>query len=114
METLDGTFATDAERIRAIRQLSVCLWILSSWSRELGNLECAYRASELTLLHAWDIFRYFGGRDTKASQACGDAFASIFQAYRQISGEYLAKMVPHLSGTPRAFGCQSKVDLRWT
>ena len=27
VETLDGTFATDAERIRAIRQLSVCLWI---------------------------------------------------------------------------------------
>jgi hypothetical protein len=98
VDSLDDTFANDAERIRAIRQLSVCLWILFSWSRELGNIECAYRASEVTLLHAWNIFRYFGGKDTKTSQACEDALASIFQAYRQISGEYLAKMTPHLQG----------------
>ncbi len=96
VEALDVGFSSDAERIRAIRQLSVCLWILLSWSRELGNLECAYRASELTILHAWNIFRYFEGKTTKASDACGDALASIFQAYRQINMEYLAKIGPHL------------------
>ena len=95
-ETLDGTFSNDAERIRAMRQLSVSLWILFSWSRELGNLECAYRASELTILHAWNIFRFFGGKNTKASEACRDALISIFQAYRQINTEYLAKIIPHL------------------
>ena len=95
--TLDGKFSKDAERIRAMRQLSVSLWILFSWSRELGNLECAYRASELTILHAWNIFRFFEGKNTKASEACGDAFGSIFQAYRQINTEYLAKIVPHLN-----------------
>jgi len=95
-ETLDGTFSNDAERIRAMRQLSVSLWILFSWSRELGNLECAYRASEITILHAWNIFRFFGGKNTKASEACRDALISIFQAYRQINTEYLAKIIPHL------------------
>jgi hypothetical protein len=96
VETLDGKFSKDAERIRTMRQLSVSLWILFSWSRELGNLECAYRASELTILHAWNIFRFFEGKNTKASEACGDAFGSIFQAYRQIDMEYLAKIAPHL------------------
>ena len=95
-ETLDGTFSNDAERIRAMRQLTVSLWILFSWSRELGNLECAYRASEITILHAWNIFRFFGGKNTKASEACRDALISIFQAYRQINTEYLAKIIPHL------------------
>jgi len=95
-ETLDGTFSNDAERIRAMRQLSVSLWILFSWSRELGNLECAYRASELTILRAWNSFRFFGGKNTKASEACRDALISIFQAYRQINAEYFAKIVPHL------------------
>lgn len=95
-ETLDGTFSNDAERIRAMRQLSISLWILFSWSRELGNLECAYRASELTILHAWNIFRFFGCKNTKASEACRDALISIFHAYRQINTEYLAKIIPHL------------------
>ena len=96
VETLDGKFSKDAERIRAIRQLSICLWILFSWSRELGNLECAYRASELTILHAWNIFRFFEGKSTKASEACRDALISIFHAYQQINTEYLAKIIPHL------------------
>ena len=96
VETLDGKFSKDAERIRAIRQLSICLWILLSWSRELGNLECAYRASELTILHAWNIFRFFDGKNTKASEACGDALISISQAYQQINTEYLAKVIPHV------------------
>jgi hypothetical protein len=96
VETLDGESLKDTERIRAIRQLSFCLWILFSWSRELGNLECTYRASELTILHAWNIFRFFEGKSTKASEACRDALISVFQAYRQINTEYLAKIIPHL------------------
>lgn len=94
--TIDGQFANDAQRVRAVRQLSVCLWILFSWSRESGNLECAYRAAELVLLYGWNILRSFAGSKTKASEASAAAFTSIFQAYRQITGNYLEKMVPHL------------------
>ncbi len=96
VKSLAKSFSNDGERVRSIRQLSICLWILFSWSRESANLESAYRSSELTLLHAWDIFRYFEGKDTKSKEACANAFASIFQAYRQINVEYLAKMGPHL------------------
>jgi hypothetical protein len=41
-------------------------------------------------------FPIFGGKNTKASEACRDALISIFQAYRQINTEYLAKITPHL------------------
>ena len=39
----------DAQRVTAIRQMSICLWILFAWAREAKNTESAYRASELTL-----------------------------------------------------------------
>jgi hypothetical protein len=96
VHALDTNLTNDDERVRALRQLSVCLWILFSWSRESGNLECAYRASELTLLHGWNIYREFAGKKNKAGEAGGNAFTSIFQAYQQIASSYIAKMVPHL------------------
>jgi len=96
VRTLDGDFASDEARVRALRQLSVCLWILFSWARDAGNLECCYRASEATLLHGWNIYRAFAGKKNKASRAAGYAFSSIFQAYQQITSAYIAKMVPHV------------------
>lgn len=97
VRALSKASSNDEERVRSMRQLSVCLWILFSWSRDIQNLECAYRASELTLLHAWHIYRTFEGKKSKASEAGGIAFASIFQAYRQIASSYIGKMVPHLA-----------------
>jgi hypothetical protein len=74
----------------------VCLWILFSRSRDADNLECAYRASELALLHGWNICRAFAGKETKASDAASSAFIAIFQVYRQITSGYLEKIAPHL------------------
>jgi hypothetical protein len=93
---IDGACTNDDERIRGLRQLSVCLWILFSWSRDADNIECAYRASELALLHGWNICRDFAGKKTKASDAASSAFMAIFQVYRQITSAYLAKIAPHL------------------
>ncbi len=93
---IDGSFSNDDDRVRGLRQLSVCLWILFTWSRDADNLECAYRASELALLHGWNICRAFAGKKTKASEAASAAFIAIFQVYRQITSTYLAKIAPHL------------------
>ena len=30
---------TDAQRVTAIRQMSICLWILFAWTREAENTE---------------------------------------------------------------------------
>jgi len=83
----------DAQRITAIRQMSICLWILFAWAREAENTESAYRASELTLLHAWNIVKLYSGKDTKTTRAVEAAFFAIFSAYRQISSEFLEKNV---------------------
>lgn len=41
------------ERTRQLRKAYLCLWILFVWARDADNLEAAYRASELVLLHSW-------------------------------------------------------------
>jgi hypothetical protein len=83
----------DAQRVTAIRQMSICLWILFAWARQAENTESAYRASELTLLHAWNIVKLYAGKDTKTTRAVEAAFFAIFSAYRQISSEFLEKNV---------------------
>lgn len=88
----------DVQRITAIRQMSICLWILLSWAREAENSESAYLASEFTLLHAWNILRPYVGKDTKTSRALNTAFFSIFSAYQQICSEFLAKNVVPYAG----------------
>jgi hypothetical protein len=87
----------DADRVTAIRQMSISLWILFAWAREDENTESAYRASEITLLHAWSIVKLYAGKDTKTTRAVEAAFGVIFSAYRQISSEFLEKNVlPHV------------------
>ena len=83
----------DAQRVTAIRQMSICLWILFAWAREAENTESAYRASEFTLLHAWNIVKLYAGKDTKTTRAVETAFFAIFSAYRQICSEFQAKNV---------------------
>lgn len=49
--------ASNRARVRAARQLNLCLWILFVWARDSGNLEAAYRSSELALLSVWELLR---------------------------------------------------------
>lgn len=84
---------TDPQRVTSIRQMSICLWILFAWAREAGNMEAAYLASELTLLHAWNIIRPYAGKDNKTARAVDAAFSSIFTAYHQICSEFIGKNV---------------------
>lgn len=87
----------DAERVTALRQMSICLWILFVWARETANMEAAYLSSELTLLHGWKIVSLYTGKKGKLTQAVETAFFSIFSAYQQICSEFLAtNVLPHV------------------
>jgi len=65
LSSSEGT--KDKDRITAIRQINICLWILFAWARDADNLESAYLSSELALLHAWDITRKYIAKKTKAA-----------------------------------------------
>lgn len=107
----------DAERVTALRQMSICLWILFAWARETANMEAAYLSSELTLLHGW-IVKLYAGQKGKVMQAVETAFFSIFSAYQQICSEFLAtNVLPHvgkmhaLSSAVRA-SCSLDINLK--
>jgi hypothetical protein len=108
----------DAERVTALRQMSICLWILFAWARDAANIEAAYLSSELTMLHGWKIVSLYAAKQRKAPQAVETAFSSIFSAYHQICGEFLTNNVlPHvdklhaLSSAVRA-SCSLDVNLK--
>jgi hypothetical protein len=110
--------AADAERVRAIRQMSLCLWILFAWAREAGNVESAYRAGELTLLHGWNLVRRYAREIGQIPSAIESALFSIFSAYQQICSEFLrTNVLPHagkqhaISTVIRA-GCSLDANLK--
>ena len=79
-------------------QINICLWILYTWSREIGNIESAYISSEFVLLHAWELTKtYFDKKDNNAKKI-KETFFSILNLYRKISNNYLDdKIIPHAS-----------------
>ena len=80
----------DTQRVRAMRQMSICLRILYGWALQAENLESAYRSGELTLLHAWSVFKLHAGKNNKITRDMHDAFLSISTAYNQICIEFLS------------------------
>ncbi|NTU44057.1 MAG: hypothetical protein HGA99_00835 [Chlorobiaceae bacterium] len=108
----------DTSRVTALRQISICLWILFSWARDANNMEAAYLSSELTLLHAWKIGVPFFEAKGKIAEAISTSIASIFSVYSQICNEYLViNVLPHtsklhaLSSAVRA-SCSLDVNLK--
>lgn len=92
----------DARHVRAMRQMSICLRILYSWARQTENLESAYRSGELTLLHAWSVFKLYADKDNKTTRAMWDALISIFTVYHQICSEFLGVNVLPYAGKRHA------------
>ncbi len=85
-----------SQRLIAIRQISICLWILFAWGREAQNMESAYRSSELALLLSWQIARLYVNKKSKIAERINSAFLSILLSYNQICTEYLVKRIlPH-------------------
>ena len=118
--TLVGLFfntesTKDKDRIMAIRQINICLWILFSWARDAGNIESAYLSSELALLHAWELAKAYFTKKTKSAEAIQLAFQSILNVYSQIISLYLKeKILPHVQKThslSHAIKASSNLDI---
>ena len=108
----------DADYVKALRQMSICLWILFSWARDAKNMEAAYLSSELMLLYAWKIAGIFFEKKGKIVEDVTTSFVSIFSAYTQIrNGFLLTNVLPHvgqmhaLSSAVRA-SCSLDVNLK--
>lgn len=81
--------------VRAIRQINICVWILFVWARDAGNLEAAYRASELALLSGWDILKPTLSTTRKGSRALSTGVHQLVDVHLRIAGHFLNKVMRH-------------------
>ncbi|WP_042148366.1 MULTISPECIES: hypothetical protein [unclassified Pseudoalteromonas] len=96
---------------KRLSQINVCLWILYSWGRDLGNIETAYLAAEKSILFAWEIAKKDQGKNNKNIKA----YYSILNTYNKISSDYIEnKILPYTNikhGISVAIGLQSDVSV---
>lgn len=107
--------ASGRARVRAARQLNLCLWVLFVWSRDVGNVEAAYRASELALLSVWDLLRPMIDKRTREAREMSLLARQVIELHLNIAAELLERTVfPHtgvLHGVSLAVGSRDAVDV---
>lgn len=86
-----GATANFKARVRTIRQLNICLWILFVWAREVGNVEAPYRASELSLLLGWELLKPTIGKRSAEAKAMSDALHELIQLHLRIGSHHVEK-----------------------
>lgn len=109
-----GTVSGKA-RVRAARQLNICLWILFVWARSVGNIESPYRASELALLTAWELLRPTLGSNGREIKALSIVVRQMIELHLTISMEFIeSRVLPYAKirhGISTATGSQSSLDV---
>ncbi|TES63395.1 chemotaxis protein [Pseudomonas syringae pv. tomato] len=116
---VDGLVRGDSDdpksRLTILRQIYICLWVLFVWSRDAGNLEASYRASELAMLHAWKLISNDVGLTLKVSVDIGITFAELVELHFHIWDEYLGlKVVPfvdQLHAVSASVGTNTHIDV---
>ena len=92
-------YKNESERLTAMRQINICLWILFAWSKDVNNLESSYLSSEICVLHAWELCKENFKKKTKAAKKMQLTFTGILQTYQSITIEYLSKVVMPYANT---------------
>lgn len=74
----------------------MCLWVLFTWAREADNVEAPYRASEYTVLRAWELLKdMIGGKGREATDA-GIVFNDLVELHFSIWDVLATKILPHV------------------
>ncbi|MDH1654985.1 chemotaxis protein [Pseudomonas mosselii] len=109
-----GTMSGKA-RVRAARQLNICLWILFVWARSAGNIESPYRSSELALLTSWELLRPTLGSNGREIKALSIVVRQMIELHLTISMEFIeSRVLPYANirhGISMATGSRSSLDV---
>ena len=113
---LNNSANDDKARVRIARQLYIALWVFFVWARDVENVEAPYRASELVLLHVWNMLRpYIGKKRNVAGKAITAVLHYAIQLNLTIASEFLdRKILPHVGkrdGISMAVRTRSAVDV---
>ncbi|PCJ43313.1 MAG: hypothetical protein COA71_00075 [SAR86 cluster bacterium] len=115
---LDSNSGKDKDRLTALRQINICLWIHFAWARDAGNIESSYLCSELALLYGWEIAKGYVQKKTKVAKAIQATFLSIVGVYQQVCFSFLdEKVLPfvdkrHVLSVSVRGSCDLDINLR--
>lgn len=102
-------------RVRAARQLNICLWILFVWARSAGNIESPYRSSELALLTTWELLKPALGSNGHELKALSIVVRQMIELHFNIATEFIEQRVlPYVEirhGISMATGSRSSLDV---
>lgn len=107
--------ASAKARVRAARQMNICLWILFVWARDVGNLEAPYRASELVLLSVWELLRPTIGGKSRDAKLLSVVVQQVIDVHLTVASEFLErKVMPYAAvrnGLSLSIESQSALDV---
>lgn len=102
-------------RVRATRQLNLCTWVLFVWARDTGNVEAAYRASEVAMLSVWHLLRPLIGKSSRDAKDLTYSIRQMIDLHLTIASDLLERTVfPHtgvLHGVSMAVGSREASDV---
>ena len=90
---------SDRERRHRLRQVNLCLRMLTRWAEQADNLRQPLIAAERTVLLSWDWTRKLGFPATLWSE-----FGKVYRSYDYVQGQYFAKLWPALQVQDGLFG----------
>jgi hypothetical protein len=93
LSAMRARIVKDRDRILVARQINICLWVLFVWARETDNLDAPYKASELALLHTWDLAKPFIGKKGARSKEMDSALQQLFALHTTIAGMFLERKI---------------------
>jgi hypothetical protein len=103
------------DRLRSVRQMYLCLWILFVWGRDVDNVEAPYRASELVLLNIWQTLKPDLSKTTKDVHALKAVFGEALNLHLVVATDFLdRKIIPAAGvehGLSMAVGANSSLDI---
>ena len=102
-------------RVRAARQINICLWILYVWARDVENVEAPCRASEQALLTVWELIKPLIGKRSAEAKKMFQALSQIIQLHIHILKQYIdERIAPHAGvehGLTMAVGSKEAIDI---
>ena len=115
VKDLSQLAVNDRSRLRVARQLYIAAWVLFVWARDIDNLKSPYQASELVLLHIWNLVRPHIGRKSITDKAIFSVLNDAIQLHIAIASELLErKILPHVGvrdGISTAIQTRASVDV---
>jgi hypothetical protein len=91
----DVSDTSPRQRATILRQIYICLWVQFVWARDAANVEGPYKASQLSILLAWNLIRKDIEKSTKTAEEIGTAFADLVKLHFLIWDELIGlKVLP--------------------